>query len=620
MRWGIKTRLFFSMLILGILPLVLSGIVSYSITRRASIEEAQDKLKGMPGPAGRRLEEMLYFRWNDTLLLSRLPLLTEEGDPVKKSIHLREILRLYAPYSWLGVADAAGRIIAATTEESLGRKVDGEEWYRGARAIAPHRPTQAALHLQDVHLSELSGGMAVVGFSAPLYDNQGRFRGVVHTEVKLSFVAENIRNLRAGRSGSALLADRRGRVLADRDGVALRRSSLLSWRPSFQSARSGRSGILLEKDEGGEELLVSFAPLRGFSHYPGLGWSLLVFEPAKEVYTAAGEQARLFAGLTLAGIAVILLGGYGLLERWISRPIARLCTLAERIGAGELEQRVEVGQGGEIGRLAASLGQMADNLQTLQESLIRGTLREFSFEIAHELGNPLAALRVGTQVLAEELGPDSPYAELAGRLIAETGRIDHLLRIFFSYARPQQPRPLPCDVREILEDALALSQEFARQGIRIHREYAPSLPLVNADYTQIHQAILGLLWRMAKEIPPGGELRVKLIGCQESPDLPDEKRGRDSRPPGTEASGIILSLSCAGQVIPPAQLQKVFSPLFDVKSQGSGLSLSFARQIIEEHGGRLRVESEADKGSTFTFHLPALVAGRPSPNGRPTRW
>lgn len=64
MRWGIKTRLFFSMLILGVLPLVLSGVISYSITRRASIEEAQDKLKGMPGPAGRRLEEMLYFRWS----------------------------------------------------------------------------------------------------------------------------------------------------------------------------------------------------------------------------------------------------------------------------------------------------------------------------------------------------------------------------------------------------------------------------------------------------------------------------------------------------------------------------------------------------------------------------
>lgn len=126
MRWGVKTRLFLSMLILGILPLILSGIASYSITRRAAIEEARDKLKGIPGPAGRRLEEMLYFRWNDALLLSRSPLFTEGDNPQPKSAHLREILRLHAPYSWLGVADAAGRIIAASDEQSLGREAGGE--------------------------------------------------------------------------------------------------------------------------------------------------------------------------------------------------------------------------------------------------------------------------------------------------------------------------------------------------------------------------------------------------------------------------------------------------------------------------------------------------------------
>ncbi|MBI2876775.1 MAG: HAMP domain-containing protein [Candidatus Tectomicrobia bacterium] len=601
MGWGIKARLFLSMLILGVLPLILSGIASYSITRRASIEAARDELRGIPGPAGRRLEEMLYFRWNDTLFLSRLPLLTGEGDPEQKSAYLKEVLQTYAPYSWLGVTDAAGRIIAATTDASLGQEVSGEVWYQKARAIAPHRPARAAIHLQDSYFSKLSGGLPVVGFSAPLYDPQERFRGVVRTEVKLSFVAENIQNLRAGRSGSALLVNRDGQVLADRTGVALGQGLLLPWQAPFWRTRSGRSGILWEKDTRGEQVLVSFAPLRGFAHYPGLGWSLLVFQPAEEVYAAARKQARLFAGVTLAGVAAILLGGYLLLERWISRPLGQLCTLAERIGAGELEQRVEIRQGGEIGGLAVSLDRMAGNLKALQERLVQATLREFSFEIAHELGNPLAALRVGAQVLEEELEPHSPHMELVKRLIAETGRIDHLLKIFISFARPQKPSPVPCDLREILEEVLALIQSLARQGISICREYAPSLPRVNADPTQMHQALLGLVWKMAQEMPPGGELRVKLTMGANPADLPI----------------ITLSLSCAGQAIPPAQLQRIFSPLFDVKAQTSGLSLAFSRQIIEQHGGKLWVESEAGEGSTFTLYLPGLPSNSLVSNGHP---
>jgi signal transduction histidine kinase len=135
-----------------------------------------------------------------------------------------------------------------------------------------------------------------------------------------------------------------------------------------------------------------------------------------------------------------------------------------------------------------------------------------------------------------------------------------------------------------------LVQELARQGISIYRKYAPSLPRVNVDYAQIHQALWGLLWKMAKEIPPGGKLRVRLEANHESAAFP----------------GVTLSISCAGQIFSPAQLRRIFSPLADLKSQASGLSLAFARQIIEQHGGRLLVESQADQGTIFTLHLPGL--------------
>lgn len=325
-------------------------------------------------------------------------------------------------------------------------------------------------------------------------------------------------------------------------------------------------------------------------------------EEVKRIYHYATDQATIFGLMTLVGTALILVGGYLFLDRWISKPILQLTEGVKALGSGEIEAKLEaidIRSNDEIGHLAASFKQMVRDLKVkeekqreLQGQLIQAdklaSLGELSAGIAHEIGNPLTAIKTTAQVMEEEMEADSPHKEYIRRIIKEIDRLNLILKAFFSFAKPQQPHPSLCDLRELAREVVFLiNKDATKQRVTIREEYDRELPTIEVDYQQIQQVLLNLCLNGIQAMSQGGELLIK-----------------GEPVPLEEGTAVRLSVADTGKGIAPEHMKKIFDPFFTTRSQGTGLGLSIAYQIVDKHGGKIKVESQVGQGTTFTLILP----------------
>jgi signal transduction histidine kinase len=229
--------------------------------------------------------------------------------------------------------------------------------------------------------------------------------------------------------------------------------------------------------------------------------------------------------------------------------------------------------------------------------------------LAHEIKNPLSTMSINLALLQEDWergvgkgATRSPREERSLKRIKtlqrEVERLEHILEDFLHYARGgvvnRRPEDLARIVRELLE---FVEPEDERSGIRHHVDLPIGLPLVMVDEARIKQAILNLLVNARQAMPEGGELLVRL------------RRIR---------SQVELSITDTGVGMAPEKLARCFEEYWSDKPGGTGLGLSTARRIIEEHGGSITALSEEGRGSSFSALLPLaveLVRGEEAANG-----
>jgi len=213
--------------------------------------------------------------------------------------------------------------------------------------------------------------------------------------------------------------------------------------------------------------------------------------------------------------------------------------------------------------------------------------------IAHEIRNPLAGIKTTAQALSEELSKDDPKREYLNRITKEIDRLNELLKTFFSFAKPQALNPTSCHIKEIINAIVPfLIKWIAEQKIRFIENYHPLLPKINVDKNQMHQAFLNLFLNAIQAMPNGGELKIEAIPISiNSPD-------------GSKQGFVKIIISDTGKGIPPQILPKIFDPFFSTKPKGIGLGLSITYQIIKQHGGTIKAESQWGKGTSFIINLP----------------
>ena len=213
--------------------------------------------------------------------------------------------------------------------------------------------------------------------------------------------------------------------------------------------------------------------------------------------------------------------------------------------------------------------------------------------IAHEIKNPLVAIKTFAELLPERFAEEDFREDFSRVVIREIERIDDLVARLRGLAAPPAQPLAPLDLREPIEDTLALLRaQLEQKGTRLRRLYDPALPPVAGDPAQLKQLFLNLFMNALEAMESGGELTIEL-----------QARSRHGAPT------ILARVSDTGTGIPEDLLGKIFDPFVTTKPRGSGLGLAICRRITDAHGATIRAENNFNRrGSTIAIAFPAVAA------------
>jgi PAS domain S-box-containing protein len=229
---------------------------------------------------------------------------------------------------------------------------------------------------------------------------------------------------------------------------------------------------------------------------------------------------------------------------------------------------------------------------------------EMAARIAHEVRNPLVSIGAAAQVVAEELPEDSPVLGEVRAIRSEVRRLDGIISEFLRFARPRRKDPSLTDVRQVAREVIELIRPKA-SGITLKLLCGEPSENVGAmiDPDGLKQVLWNLLLNACEVSRPGS-----------GPDGTVECAVR-LRAPGTERARVLITVADGGPGISPAVRRRVFDPFFSTKARGTGLGLSICKQIIEEHGGRIRLLNRRGGGTRAVIELRPAEALLPTLGG-----
>jgi signal transduction histidine kinase/putative methionine-R-sulfoxide reductase with GAF domain len=230
------------------------------------------------------------------------------------------------------------------------------------------------------------------------------------------------------------------------------------------------------------------------------------------------------------------------------------------------------------------------DLRKTEAQLIRSeklaALGQLAAGIAHEIRNPLTSINILIHSMTENLPPEHSRWEDLKVIEEEISRINEIVDQFLRFAKPSPPLLDKVEVSPLFEEILQLLRpQIEKQKISVQKNFR-SLPPVTADKEQMKQVILNLLLNAIQAMPKGG--RLGLSGQVSADD-----------------QWVQFSILDSGAGIPPEDMDKLFDPFFSTKEGGVGLGLSIAHRIIDQHHGRIEIESRPQQGTVFTLWLPA---------------
>lgn len=327
------------------------------------------------------------------------------------------------------------------------------------------------------------------------------------------------------------------------------------------------------------------------------------------VQAAERAEGRTVALIVLYSLLALSIGvGAALVAQRLLAPIQTLTEGVKAVARGDLGRSVQVPRGeDEVGILAREFNAMSSSLAQQREDLRRAerlaAVGRISAQIAHEIRNPLNAMNLNAELLAEELHdlkePPKEALALIAAIGREVDRLDAVAEGYLRFARPPRGSFSPLDVSEVLGGLLDfLSPELTDARVEVRRELSADLPAVRADEAQLRAVFLNLLRNSREAMPNGGLVTA-----------------RTSR----EGNGILVEVSDTGGGIPAGDLTRIFEPFYSTKERGTGLGLAFAREVVMEHGGTIRCESAVGRGTTFTIRLPAATEARTESAKEPAR-
>jgi len=349
-------------------------------------------------------------------------------------------------------------------------------------------------------------------------------------------------------------------------------------------------------DDQADDELFHAIPLRGLGKDRPLLGVLLI-----------GNSQRSYVELKRhIGLLALLVGGGGillaiLLSSWaaarVTRPVEQLVRAAQEVAAGNWNTRVEAPGADELSQLAESFNRMTSELASQRERLVQAervaAWRELARRLAHELKNPLFPLQLTVEnlVRARQQSPqqfEEVFRESSQTLLAEISNLKAIIGRFSEFSKMPHPQLQPVQINDLLRGVAQLFQAQlqapGREPIVSKLELDESLAPIAADPELLHRALSNLVLNAMDAMPNGGTLTLR-------------SRRDDAK--------VTIAVADTGSGLTREECERIFTPYYTSKQHGTGLGLAIVQSVVSDHGGRVTVQSEPGRGTTFLIELPS---------------
>jgi two-component system, NtrC family, nitrogen regulation sensor histidine kinase NtrY len=362
------------------------------------------------------------------------------------------------------------------------------------------------------------------------------------------------------------------------------------------------SGLVDWTSDRADEEVFHAIPLRGVGKdRPLLG--ILLIGNSRRSYVELKRRIRDSALLVGGGGIVLAI----LLSSWasarVTRPVEQLARAARDVTSGNWNASVQVEGHDEVAQLAESFNRMTSELLAQKERLVQtervAAWRELARRLAHELKNPLFPLQLTVENLirAREQSPEmfeEIFRESSQTLLAEISNLKGIIGRFSEFSKMPQPQLQRVQVNEIVEAVGRLFQaQFqakGREAIHCQMQLDRRLEPIAADPELLHRALSNLVLNAMDAMPNGGTLTLRT-------------RRDDGK--------IAIEVCDTGSGLTREECERIFTPYYTSKQHGTGLGLAIVQSVVSDHGGRISVQSEPGKGTTFLIELSSNVDSLP---------
>ncbi|HHT9106276.1 MAG TPA: sensor histidine kinase [Candidatus Wujingus californicus] len=630
---SIKVQIIFYICLLTTIPLLFVCIVEYYSSKNAIEQRVIEQLTSIADLKKRELNNWLEERLTDTSVIARNKVLAAAStsllqqrrrfDSVSQLIksetaginykrvleNLHALKQFYKHYNVISIIDGAnGEIVLSTYPDIVGKTVKYFNKYIDTLE-------QKEVDVRDVYTSELTDQNCMTYFCPVCLtdpftlESSDVIIGVILLDVDVKNSIEPlIRNWPGmGNTGETLLVRKEENNIVYLNNLRHKEDAGLKLVCNINSTPDIPSILSASGEEGIKESMDyrNVSVLSAYRYIPTLNWGLVAKQDLTEAFAPVEQLKMRIIVLILVCTTVVIAIGISLTNR-ITQPILQLAEGAKAIGSGNLDHRISITSQNEVGALAKEFNQMAtklkesySNLEQKVEERTAQLLRaerlaavgELAAEVAHEINNPLGGLGNFASMLENEPENTQQTKKYAALILEGLKRVEIIVKRLLTFSRPYSLQMSDKNINSIINNSIKfIEYRIEPCHITIKKDLNETIPYVYIDADNISQVLINIMVNALESMPDGGTLTIKTDTCKE------------------HDSCVTVYIADTGCGIREELKDKIFKPFFTTKNKegekGLGMGLAISKRIIEDHHGKINVESEIGKGTTFSVCIP----------------